>query len=239
MRYGIPAGFQKREAKPEMKSITEQDLRSAFPDDLAYFDALTPVQRESYLALTTVYRRLLNSYVAFVGLGKYDIALAHNERAVVPVQVADQDLYQAFSGGALRYFYVRSNTYIERLTADELAFLRERVREGNLTLDLDSYHFVEDTFARVTRERWARKDGKGDASWTFADAEVNFGPNEDRFFCPNGALVVGCRVAERQTHEALEDVLHCCDLLERSLRARLTVPLSVVLYDAASVRPLG
>lgn len=221
-----------------MKSMTEQDLRTAFPADLRYFERLTPAQRTNYLALATVYRRLLNEYVAFMGLGKYDLALRRNERPVAPVDARDQDLYQRYANAGLRYFYVRSNVYVERLTMDELGFLRGRVREGNLGLDLDSFRFVEDTFARAIREQWATTDDKGNVSWSDADAEINFGPNEERFFCPNDALVVGCRVAERQDGEVLQDVLDCNELLRDSLGVRLPVPLAVVLYDADSVRPL-
>lgn len=222
-----------------MNAITEGDFRTIFPDDLRYFARLTPAQAENYLALTTAYRKLLNEYASFLGVGKYDNALARNAPAVASVQQGDYDFYQRYSGAGLRYFYVRNNTYIERLSVGELGFLRERVREGNLALDFDSYHFVADTFARVIREQWTSTDGEGHTVWSDADAEINFGPNEDRFFCPNGALVIGCRVAERQPHGALEDVLDCIELLRQSLAARVSGPLSVVLFDAQSVRPLA
>lgn len=213
-----------------MKSITERDLGVAFPRDLRYFERLDQRQRTNYLALCTAYRRLLNAYVAFMGLGKYDIALRHNEREVVPVPTAEQDPYQRYAYAGLAYLYVRNNTYVERLTADELGFLRERVRERNLTLDLDSCQFVEDTFAKVIREQVAGEGPEG---------RVSFGPQEERFLCPGDALVVGCRVAERQTREAMEDVLDCVELLRESLAPRLSVPLAVVRYDAASVRVAG
>lgn len=228
-----------REGEPTMKSITEADVRLAFPEDLRYLERLDQRQRTSYLALCTVYRRLLNAYVAFMGLGKYDIALRHNERPVAPVPPAEQDLYQRYAYAGLAYFYVRNNTYVERLTADELGFLRERVRERNLTLDLDSFRFVEDTFEKVIREQWVETDEAGSERWSNDDVELHFGPEEERFLCPNGALVVGCRVAERQTREAMEDVLDCIELLRASLAERLSVPVAVVRYDAASVRVPG
>lgn len=223
-----------------MDIIEERDLRTAFPDDLRYFDRLTERQRRNYLILATAYRRLINAYAAFVGLGRHDRALGRGGLRLEPVAERDQDLYQRFAGAGLRYYYVRNNVYVERLTADGLGFLRERVREGALDhgFDLDAYRFVGDTLARVLREQWVSTDAEGRASWSSADAEVNFGPDEDRFFCPNGALVVGCRVAGRPSPDALEGLLRQNDLLQRELADRVPVPLSVVLYDEASVRPL-
>lgn len=221
-----------------MKIISERDLRTTFPADLSYFDGLDEGQQRTYLYLTTVYRKLLNAYVAFEGLRKYDIALHESQRVPVPVPECDQDFYQRYSNADLIYFYVRNNTHIERLSREELGFLRERVSERNAVLDLDSYHFVADTFAKVIRERWAKRDESGRLNWSDEDADVNFGPNDDRFFCPNGALVIGCRIADGQGGEVTQDVRDCNGLLAESLGKRLAVPLSIVVYDGSSVRPL-
>lgn len=217
-----------------MKLISDADLRTAFPEDLHYYERLNEGQAQTYRYLATAYRKLLNAYVAYMGVGKYDLALQNNARLVVPVPSREYDFYQRYANGELQYFYVRNNTYIERLSRDELGFLRTRLQERNLMLDYDSAGFVADTFARVIRERWEGKDG-----WSEEDAAINFGPDEKRFFCPNGALVVGCRVEEGQGREVLEDVLKCGQELEASLGKRLPVPVSVVLYDEASVRPLS
>lgn len=222
-----------------MRIITEQDLRTTFPGELSYFEGLSGGQRETYLYLTTVYRKLLNAYVAYEGLRKYDIALHESDRVPVPVPERDYDFYQHYANSDLIYFYVRNNTYIERLSSDEMGFLRERVGEHNLSLDLDSHDFVRDTFAKVIRERWAKRDEQGRRIWSDEDAEVNFGPSETRFFCPNGALVLGCRIADGQDGEIAQDVRDCNALLTQSLGRRLAVPLSVVVYDSSSVRALN
>lgn len=210
-----------------MKLITDQDLRTVLPADLHYYDRLNEGQAETYRYLSSAYRRLLNAYVAFMGVGKYDIALRENARVVVPVPEREQDLYQRYANVGLQYFYVRNNVYVERLAREELRFLRSRLQERNILLDYDSCRFVEDTYAKVIREVGA---DAGDTVW--------YGPRERRFGCPWDALVVGCRVAEGQGRDELADALRCCQLLGRSLGERLGVPASVVLYDASSVKAL-
>ena len=192
-----------------MDVMTEKDLRGAQPCDLGYFDQLTEAQRHTYLTLNTVYRRLLNAYVAFMGVGKYDIALAQAEEPVQPAEPDQQDLYQRFVGCDLRYYYVRNNVYVERLTPDELAFLRERVREKNLRLDYDSLYFVEDTYRRVIRER----EGFGD----LFDDDV-----------PEGALLIGYRVAPGQGREAVEQLVECNAMLRDTLERRFSEPALLV-----------
>lgn len=207
-----------------MKFVTEQDLRTVFPADLHYYERLNEGQARTYRYLTTLYRKLLNAYAAFMGVGKYDVALAENARAVVPVPRRDQDLYQRYANGPLQYFYVRNNIHVERLDRKELGFLRARLEEHDFQLDYDSLRFVEDSYPRVTRERGLAGAG-----------QVYYGPERKRFLCPADALVVGCRVAEGQGRAVLEDVIRCDQLLQGALGARLNTSVAVVQYDADSV----
>ncbi len=228
MRYRVAIEDPEREVARMMR-MTEEHFRTVFPDDLAYFDRLDARQRSTYLLLQTTYRSFLNSYVGYMGGWKYDRALAGSLSAPDPVPQEEQDFYQRYSGGTMSYYYVRSNTYIERLTPDELAFVRDRTREGSDFLDWDATRFVEDTIRRVTHEH------QDDAR----EVEVNFGPDDTAFFAPAAGLVVGCRARRGQSRAAIEDMLACSSALKEVLAERLGMRVSVISYESSSVRRLG
>lgn len=205
----------------DLDVITEEALRLGSSCDLHYFDALTGPQRGMYLRLSTVYRAFLNKYAAFMGVGKYDLALAKSPVAVEPVPGQARDFYQRYANCQLRYYHVANNTYIERLTPDELRFLRDRAQEQNYSLDLDSLHFTEDTYRRVILEV---AGGQGAAGADSGEDATGAGEPDE---LPRDALVIGCRVAMGQGREAVQQLLECNALLRDVLSERLAAPTAV------------
>ena len=153
------------------------------------------VIRHDYPVANGQYDTLLNRYKSFferflkeqLSLELIDRNLKESELDFRPVKGEDQDYYQRTSGMGLTYIYLRNNLYVEKLTEDELRFLKEHEEYGT-----EVEKFISETCERVVNP--------------YDKAQmVFFGPENKAFLHSSDEIVLGIRYAEFDTDLENED----------------------------------
>ena len=81
---------------------------------------------QEYLNLYNIYNNLLIQFLMKeYSLINVDNELAKRKDEFKEVSYEDKDMYQKSSTGYLKYFYLRNNIYIERLSVEERDFLNK------------------------------------------------------------------------------------------------------------------
>lgn len=171
------------------KELSLKDLDKTYPKsgkiDLQNF---SEKDKEEYLALYNLYRKLFTEYITErLNLKAYDEKLSDSEYGFSPTDERKMDVYQYFSSDVLRYFYIRNNIYIEKLTKKEADFFRRKITEGDFGLDPEAKKMIESTYPKVIFEDLLQ-DGK--------KYRVLFGPDSSSFFADNDNIVIGIRYNE-------------------------------------------
>lgn len=173
-----------------IRIINEDDYKLRFPNSNAqYFESLNEQQRSIYLKVLSLYYEWFSLYVNdLLGLKEYDNFLeSENYKAV---SEDNMDLYQKQSSKILKYMYIRNNIYVEKITNEELQFLRTRIQNKQFEYDEQAREFIEKTYKDIIIEDCVGKD-----------VSTNYGPLSERFLIPNGTIVIGTRYDEYYQEE--------------------------------------
>ncbi len=151
-----------------------------------YYKNLNDKNKQLYLNLYLLYSNLLYKYlIPKLNLNTYEKMLKTARNHFESVKVEDMDFYQYLAHDYLKYFYIRNNLYIERLTKEELNFLNNKLLNNNIDLDNETINFISKTYSKVIAERLDLDNTK-----------VSYGPDSYSFFQDSKALVIGFRFNE-------------------------------------------
>jgi len=203
-------------------------------NDKININDMTEEAKEFYFAVYSLYMELMYKYL----LKKTDIINYDNiltNKGYKFVSNGNQDFYQNFSDEFLRFFYIRNNLYMDRLTNEEIEFLGNKLSISNFELDKETENFIEKTYKKLIFENVS---GNYDSNF-----EVNFGPNNPMFFAPVDALVIGVRYNEEFGENFIEEYLIKRDFIEKirveiseKLNKVLSVPVAVIYYNNDSIK---
>ena len=139
---------------------------------------------ELYYTVYRNYRMALDAYVVQVlNLGGYDRRISESDLLFVPVSEEDMDFYQYISTFGLDYFYLRSETYVEKLSAEDIEYF-SRLTKAELPVP------SEKTMERVEKT-WRSVIDIGNDDGTIH--MCRYGPDTDRFWFPSTVLILGFR----------------------------------------------
>lgn len=224
----------------KFRELSEQDLNNVIPNNSKVsFGKMTKELKEEYLLLYFSYRKLFTEYIIEkVNLIKYDGEISRSNLNFKPVELNEMDVYQYFSSDILKYFYIRNNIYIERLTRDEKKILQCNVEDKGCKLDIETKKMIETTFQKVIFED-VGKDGK--------EYMTSYGPNSSSFLAKNNSLVIGMRYDEFG-EDGLDD--DSWDLLHnervsylytffynmiQNIKSEFDIPITILQYNEFSV----
>ena len=164
--------------------VTISDYETRTPNSNSnYFNSLSEPEKAKYLDLYLLYYDLLYKYlISKLELQKYDDMLLNSQNIFYQVAIENMDLYQKIGSKYLKYFYLRNNLYIERLSKEELDFLNKKLVNNNHDLDNETLTFINNTYQKVILENY-----QGEVY------NINYGPDSLSFYKPNNALIIGVR----------------------------------------------
>ncbi|HOQ07262.1 MAG TPA: hypothetical protein PLP87_05555 [Clostridiales bacterium] len=110
-----------------MNTPRSYDLQEAFRKGLTESpDRFSPL----YCLLQARYREALSRYLLeMLPLESFDREIESNELGFLPVERERQSVYQFYDCLGLKFFYLRNNLHIERLSAGELETLKDSIIE--------------------------------------------------------------------------------------------------------------
>ena len=189
---------------------------------------------EEYFTLSLFYRNLLEAYLGNVlGLKNLDAEITNSNLKFEAVPKEDKDVYQMFS--CYQYIYLRNTIYIEKLTVQDLQFLREKMAKKDVVLNEETIEFLKRTYPLLIT-----------SDLTKEDSITNYGPLSSSYFAPTNALVFGLRSSDDfeatdeewlkinvQQQNYLEQLK---ERLNQEMVGKLNVPVQFLLYDDESIK---
>ena len=206
----------------------------------SYFKNLTEEGKKNYLLLYELYSNLLYQYfIQVLNLKEYDDLFATGEISYKEVATNNMDFYQYLATDYLKYLYIRNNIYIERLSDEELKFLRDKYISGDFSLDDSSKIFIEKTFLKVILEELTDKK-----------ININYGPDSLQFYKPVNAIIIGMRFDDYYREQGidsdewasnyqkqLQDIDIIFSLMKREFK-KIGIPIEIIKYNNFSIKPI-
>ena len=145
--------------------------------------------KEEYLNLYSLYMYYFTKYlIKTIRLDQYDESLKNSNLSFVNI-IENQDVYQLMNSSLLNYFYIRNNIYLDKLTNDELNFLKQQLTSLNYNINEEIESFIEKTYKKLIFETINNNPNM--------IAKISHGPiSSSAFFSRNDALVIGFRYDE-------------------------------------------
>ena len=139
---------------------------------------------DKYLMLFKKYKILLDKYlVNKLELNIYDKAIDDSKLSFVPVISEKMDYYQYISSMGLKYFYLRNNIYVEKLSQENIDKILKLSDDELKNPSEEIIKLIEDTYSDII-------DVKNEKDVTYM---VCYGPDSDRFWFESDELVIGFR----------------------------------------------
>ena len=142
---------------------------------------LTEVARNLYYRNYEYYNYMFYIFLIHnTNIKQIDNEFIKSSLKYISITESQQDFYQLISC-ELKYFYIRNNLYIQRLSKDESGFIMSRINNNNYAYDSEVEQFIKNTFKKVISE--------GDGYINF----YNFGPTHLDYSAPVDSLIIGFR----------------------------------------------
>lgn len=222
------------------KEFDITQLETLFPQNGDFdFKHASEKEKSDYKEMYLLYRHLFMQFLQKkLCLKDYDNKIAQSGLDFTPCDEESEDVYQYMSQDYLKYFYLRNNTYVEKLSDEQKAFLKQRIKAGDYEYDESCEKFIEETYKNVITED-ELKDGKTRMAF--------YGPNSSNFMAPNNSVVIGFNYNEFNTH-GLDDkkwgelhdkqIRFLIDLLydmAEDVENKLDVPTIIKRYSGFSI----
>ena len=147
---------------------------------------LTEIEQEEYIELCNAYRKLLTEVIIKrFKLKELDETFSNSDLCFVPNDSKMMDCYQWFLSDELKYFYLRNNVYIERLSDDDKEYLRNIVELNDYSITDEVEQFIEKTYLNVIKEDVKIKSDNDKKTF------VLYGPDNKNYLVPNESIVIG------------------------------------------------
>ena len=225
----------------EANNITISDYETRFPNsNQEYFNNLSNEAKQEYLNLYLLYYNLLYKYlIPKLNLIQYDNMLVNSNNIFYQVPLENMDLYQRLGSNYLKYFYLRNNLYIEKLTKEELEFLKKKLLNNNNELDQETITFIENTYQKVMLEDINNV------------TNINYGPDSYDFYKPSNNIIIGVRFdnyykeeneSDMKWNDKYNDRLYELEIITKFLAKKLEdflVPCSIIIYNDFRVKKLS
>lgn len=188
---------------------------------------------DKYLKMYNAYNNLLIPYIG----KKYFLIDAERELDeykddFIPVASEDKDLYQHAAEGYLKYYYLRNNIYVERLSTEDKNYL---LSLDDYTLTKEKEEFIERTYLDVILE-----------NNNMMGMNVNYGPNSAQYYKPSDAIIIGVRynqfknLKEENAINLFATTIGKLQILngflEYKVRNYLNESFYIIIYDEYSVK---
>ena len=223
-----------------IKVIKENDFNTRFPNtNENTFNKLDNESKDLYLQLYSTYSCMFRKYIIKkLDLLKYDKLVENSELNYVAIKDENMDIYQDFTKDYLKYFYIRNNLYIERLTREEKEYVFQNFVLDNIELDEKMTEFIEKTYPKIIFEKTNNQ----------TISKINFGPNNEQYYALNNSVVIGLRYDEfnlnglsddewdKLHNKQLDNLMNILDDFVNNESSKLNTPLSIIVYNDFSIK---
>ena len=164
--------------------FNKNDFYSIFPNTGIKLNTLSEEEQNEYMSLSNAYRKMLSEvFIKKYNLKELDNAFINSNLHFVTADSKKMDCYQNFSSNELKYFYIRNNVYVERLSKEDKSFIKRIIDSNDFSMTDEIEQFIDRTYSEVIKEDVSSKDGE--------KVFVQFGPDSRSYIVPNDSIVIG------------------------------------------------
>lgn len=207
-------------------------------ENFDYFNQLNIDLKEKYLDLMIKYYNLVLEFLdKKYNLKEIDEKISKSPLRYKEVDNKDCDIYQKIAKNKYKFFYLRSNIYIERLSKEELHFLNNiKKYDGKVT------EFVQNTIKKVATEAGLEKSFEN----------INYGPDSINYIGSTSDVIIGFRENEfykydGQTNEEWNElnnkkkyeIRNYLNELQMKLHNKDGIDYKIIIYNDFSVKPIN
>ena len=173
----------------EITKISAKELETIYPNNSKVkLEEMEKKEKENYLSIYNMYRKLFTEYmIEILNLKKYDEKIEKSKNEFIKTEKEKMDIYQYFSEKELKYFYIRNNIYIEKLSEEEKRYIEEKIKIKDYKLSEEEKEFIKKTYKKVIFEDVFKNSKK---------SIILYGPNTSRFLAKNDEIIIGYRYDE-------------------------------------------
>lgn len=195
---------------------------------------------DKFYTLYENYKVLLEKYLFNkLSLGKYEDRIDNSGLLFVPVNKNDMDIYQYISSLGLKYIYLRSNLYVDKLELNDIDMLVNLSNEEISNPNDKLLDLIERTYKNIIDSRY--DDDKV--------ISMNcYGPDSNYYWFPSSELIFGIRFDdfadnglgeedewEENFDEQMQFVGNIINELNNTCSDILGIKVNFVYYDDVSV----
>ena len=194
---------------------------------------------EEYYKLYNNYRTLLNIFlIKTLKLNEFDDSLSNSNLMFIPVSTENMDFYQYFSSNFLKFFYLRNDLFVEKLSDEDKNKILN-LNEGELLNPSDEIlEIIGRTYADVINSSF---DGS---------VIMNcYGPDSNNYWVDSSSLVIGIRYDEysdeisddiwEDVHYKQVDFLNeLIKKLNLEIQTKMQTKSSIILYNDFTINKM-
>lgn len=192
---------------------------------------------ENYMILYNTYNTLLIQFlIKKFYLLNVDKELEKKKDIFPEVPDENKDLYQLSASRYLKYFYLRNNIYIERLSQDDINYLYQIYKNNDFILNDEKKQFIDKTYLNIILDNPNSNN-----------ISINYGPDNSKYIRPSNAIIIGVRYNQfsklpnndsvYNTYANAESQLQVLtNFLEYKIKRDYNIPFYVIQYDEFSTK---
>ena len=162
---------------------------------------------------------------------EYENIISKSNLQIQPIEEENMDLYQYLSSDILKYFYIRNNIFLERLSNEQIKYLYHLYTNNSFVLNEESEKFIKDTFIKTILEKLNTQN-----------YFTNYGPDNSKFYKQTNSLIIGVRYSMNKDiffkQEQLIDNLIMILESDAKRAHKNSVPLSVLKYNNYCIKKI-
>ncbi len=159
-------------------TIKEYETRTPKSNE-EYFNSLNEEEKKEYINLVEKYNNLLLEFLdKEYNLKEMDDRFLNSPLKYKEVEIEDCDIYQSMAKKKYKFFYIRSNIYIERFSKEELSYLKS----------ITNYDEKVNEFIKSTVIKVATESGESNDHYT-----ISYGSDTPAYFAESNKVVLGFR----------------------------------------------
>ena len=222
-----------------MKFLKPEDLLKRTPKSGIRIKIMSEQEKSEYMKIYNIYRKFYTEYIIEkFNLKKYDSQISESNLKFEVLEEKRLDIYQYFSSDILKYFYVRNNIYVERLSEEHKKFLLEKFEKKDFKYDEKTKEIIKNTYRDIIYE--------GDID-NKKKATISYGPESAPFFAPKDAIVIGVRYDKAKNIKLFTDnqdgiitkqtefLFSILNTMNKKFNEASSVPTSIIRYDDYSI----
>lgn len=212
----------------ELRVVRQDEFNKRYPRKAIEYS-------KEYAIIYSVYSKLFRRFLyQKLNLDTYESMIINSKLSFSLIDSLSEDFYQRMAHDTSKFFYLRNNIYVERLTDEEKRFLINIYKNGNYTLTEEVINFLLKTYEKVIAEEILLNNK---AQYFYEDDVLSANPDElvIGFACDNYSLGSEAE-ADLDLRKEIDRII---EIMKKDFVSKLNGKIKIIVFDSYSVFALA